>query len=1033
MIRPAARFVMHAVAALVAAGAIAIAVLAWRLSGGPISLAYLTPYVQDALDQTDAPFEVEFSDTILTWAGWERALDIRILDVRTVGADGAVAATAPEVSISLSVAALWRGMVAPTALEVIEPTIRLTRNADGAFEFGLGQEDAAAGDAGELLIADLLAPPDPTRSMGYLERVSIIRGDLLVIDRGLGMTWHAPRATVNLSRHETGLGVDATLFVDIAGRVPEIGVRARYQGRGSDVKVWVDFSDLRPEWLAAEAPALAALAAARFPVSGTVELTMGSDATLREVAFVLGAGAGELTLDSLFSAPLPIAGATATGTLSVAGEQLHLDSATIDLGGPTIELEGLLEGFGGKPLIAVGATISDLPLDDLARYWPEAIAPNARSWVVANLSRGIIRKSQSTFHLKPGDLDLPRLPAAAVHTTFEAEDVTVDYLSPLPEITGASVFGTITGDTLELKAWGGMLEGVSADEARVRIDDLGGRDDMTIDVTASGSIRDVLRVLAHPFLGYPQKLGIDPDAVAGRARAELRFAFPLLWDLLLDDVAITVDAILDDVNIASAFDGMELSGGPLTLSLDGAAMEVAGPIQINSAPGAGAWRENFVDDAPFRRRYTFAGRLTDSQRLALGLPGGDYIAGPADIDIEIVDAVDGDRRWRVTAGLVDAMVRIPEIYWEKPAGVDGLLELELRSGPEVPLTVESFDLAAGDLTAYGRAALDAETGELRLLELDRLAFGENDFRAALGFDADGSYRIGLAGTSLDLRPFLDDNADGGTLPNLSLKADVERVITGDGQVLDGVQAMLLLADDRWEAMQVDSVLGDGKRLAMRIGRRQGERFFWMESDDGGEVLRVLGMFDDAIGGDLTFLATIDPEEAPGAVKGELKIKNFKVLNAPLLAHILSVAAVTGVFDLLTGEGLPFSHLVVPFTKRGDVLEIEDARAFGPAVGFTFEGRIDLAAETADIDGTIVPAYLLNSIWGNIPILGDLLVPDEGGGVFAINYKLVGPLDDPETTVNPLSALAPGFLRGLFSADIESDDEDLKAPRGDDDR
>lgn len=1029
MIRRTVRFAVHAMAALVAASTIVVAVFAWRLSGGPVSLAFLTPYVQDALAQTDAPYEVEFSDTILTWAGWERALDIRILDVRAVGADGAVAATAPEVSISLSVAALWRGMIAPTAIEVIEPRVRLTRNADGGFEFGLGDDaGAAGGDASEWLIADLLAPPDPTRIMGYLERISIIRGDLRVVDQGLGLAWHVPRATVNLSRHESGIGVDATLLVDIAGRTPEIGVRARYQGRGSDFKVWVDFTDLRPEWFAAEASALAPLAAVRLPLSGTVELTLGPLGALRDVAFILGAGAGELVLDGLSSVPIPIAGAVATGTLSIADERLQLDSAMIDLGGPQVELEGVLEGFGGTPLIAVGVTISDLPIDDLARFWPDAIAPDARSWVVANISQGIIRKSQTTLHLRPGDLDLPRLPAAAVHTTFEVEDATVDFLNPLPKLTGVNAFGTITGESLVLRAWGGSLEGVGADEIRVRIDDLGGRDEMTVDVDASGGIRDVLRVLAHPFLGYPQKLGIEPDAVGGSVRVALHLAFPLLKDLLLDDVAITVDATLDDVRLAGVFDGAELTGGPLALSLDSKGLEVAGPIQLNAVPGAGAWRENFTDDAPFRRRYTFSGRFTDTQRLALGLPGGDYITGPTDVGIEIVDTADGERRWRITAGLADAMMRIPEIYWEKPVGVDGLFEIELHSGPGVPLAVDSFNLAAGDLMAHGRADLDPETGALRRLELDRLVFGENDLRAALAFDADGGYRIGLAGASLDLRPYFED--DDGTLPDLSLKADIERVITRDGQVLKGVAAALRLADDRWEVMRVDSMLGDGKRLAMRIGRSQGERFFWMESDDGGEVLRALGIFDDAIGGDLTILAAIDPDEAPGAVKGELKIRNFKVLNAPLLARILSVAAVTGVFDLLTGEGLPFSRLVVPFTKRGDVLEIEDARAFGPAVGFTFEGRVDLAAETVDLDGTIIPAYMLNSILGNIPILGDLLVGgEEGGGVFAMNYKMVGPIDDPETTVNPLSALAPGFLRGLFSADIDSVDDD-SAPQPD---
>jgi hypothetical protein len=34
-------------------------------------------------------------------------------------------------------------------------------------------------------------------------------------------------------------------------------------------------------------------------------------------------------------------------------------------------------------------------------------------------------------------------------------------------------------------------------------------------------------------------------------------------------------------------------------------------------------------------------------------------------------------------------------------------------------------------------------------------------------------------------------------------------------------------------------------------------------------------------------------------------------------------------------------------------------------------------------------------------------------VFAASYTLAGPLENPDVSVNPLTALTPGFLRGLF--------------------
>jgi hypothetical protein len=95
------------------------------------------------------------------------------------------------------------------------------------------------------------------------------------------------------------------------------------------------------------------------------------------------------------------------------------------------------------------------------------------------------------------------------------------------------------------------------------------------------------------------------------------------------------------------------------------------------------------------------------------------------------------------------------------------------------------------------------------------------------------------------------------------------------------------------------------------------------------------------------------------------------------------------------------------------LDLADARAFSPSLGLTTKGRVDLAGEQLDMQGTIVPAYFFNSLLGNIPLVGKLFSPERGGGLFAASYTLHGPLDDPDVFVNPLTALTPGFLRGVF--------------------
>jgi hypothetical protein len=125
----------------------------------------------------------------------------------------------------------------------------------------------------------------------------------------------------------------------------------------------------------------------------------------------------------------------------------------------------------------------------------------------------------------------------------------------------------------------------------------------------------------------------------------------------------------------------------------------------------------------------------------------------------------------------------------------------------------------------------------------------------------------------------------------------------------------------------------------------------------------------------------------------------------------------GLVDVLSGPGLNFARAVAPFRLTPEALELTDARAFSSSLGVTVKGRVlrerPGVRTLLELEGTIVPAYMFNALLGNIPILGRIFSPETGGGLFAATWRVQGPVDQAQVTMNPLAALTPGFLRGLF--------------------
>ena len=184
-----------------------------------------------------------------------------------------------------------------------------------------------------------------------------------------------------------------------------------------------------------------------------------------------------------------------------------------------------------------------------------------------------------------------------------------------------------------------------------------------------------------------------------------------------------------------------------------------------------------------------------------------------------------------------------------------------------------------------------------------------------------------------------------------------------------------------------------------------KKTFQVVSDRAKPFVKNFDFIKGFEGGKLSYESIISKKGS----NSNLLITGFKVSKVPVLAKLLTLASLQGIADTLSGEGIRFESFEMKSNSEGNILNIEDALAMGPAVSILLEGYVD-KGKTVSLRGTLVPATKLNLIIASIPLVGDILVGKKTGeGVVGVSFKMKGPPKDIKTTVNPIKTLTPRFI------------------------
>jgi hypothetical protein len=666
--------------------------------------------------------------------------------------------------------------------------------------------------------------------------------------------------------------------------------------------------------------------------------------------------------------------------------------------------------------------------DEFLSFWPVEAIGGARRWIDRAILSGALTKLEAEINLDEGFFETPALNEDRVKLRFAGQGMDVQYMLTLPKATGVSGVGEIVGNRLFLSYGSGNIDGVDLIDGTVEIPVLlpkGGN--ILVSANGAGQASDMLRVANSPPFEIANRYSVDPSALKGRGEISLQVTRPLLEFFPREQISYNVNGDFTGIDAPFRLGQYDLTNGTIAMTANRDRVIMNGPINIGPWRADVQWEETFGDTASLSQ-YGVSGQVTADVLDKLGFASRTWFDGTAMVEID----AEGKGRDIVTAEM-DVDLTNSELsaerVWMKPRSEPARLRGRLKRTLESGYMFENLNLTGGGINVDGRIELDSnfktQVIDLSNVQIDSLIDGAVKITPDRSL---GQLGVEIEARYLDVSPWTEDlfverqsNLD---VP-LLLRAQIEQLVLDplysvSNSTLDFSHTGEVIETARLKA------LSDGAPISLEMVTRDDlKRQLTAKIPDASKAITAFLGMDNTTGGDLEVTMNLPAAGEDGAYVGEANIRDFRLAEAPAMAQLLSLASLTGLADTLISGSMQFDRFQLPFTMLGGDIAIRDARLYGPALGMTANGDVNLDTRVLDFDGTLVPAYTANSILGDIPVLGEIFAQEKGGGLFALTYTVSGPFEKTQIAVNPLSALTPGFLRGIFKRDRSNIDDAMR--------
>lgn len=771
-----------------------------------------------------------------------------------------------------------------------------------------------------------------------------------------------------------------------------------------------------------------AVAKSVFPISGGLIDSENFEGDKKEgIIFDFIVGEGVLAPIDTNEVPI-IFSAKAFGYYSFEKRELNAEELVIATGGKYAAGNAIVRFLGkGSPELNIAIQVPEIETAVGKQFWPFWLGRGTRGWATNNIFGGTIKNANLYLHVDAGRFANPIRPIK-----HREEDYQVDY-----DFTNARV--NIVGDVPPVRNANGHMKlrgtkvvvsvdkGTSYFSSDRKMDIVDGTITIPdtnqvplmadVDFNLTGWADAAAELISFKPIDALDDIGITPEQISGLVDAHVIARVGLINDQEPPDPVWQVELDLNGVDLSEPIENRILTNisGKVDVNQERAIFDTK--MKMDGV-NVSAQAVEPIGNSGVARKLSLNGILGAKDRTKLGLDVNDIVIGSTGFKLERI----AENENKVEIDFRNAVVIAPGTAWKKSKGVPAKATFIVSEKGDAA-SLKNFKFSGKGFSASG--AMDLDENGLKSANFTNVKLSPKDnYRFSVKRQGNG-YKIDMAGKSFDMRPLITQ-----------LKADET-----SSQKYDGQQAAIDLTG------KIDQVHGFGKEVLTVSTMKYSERggipnlaeftgrtkaggsvaarlrgdksgdVITVASDDSGSFWRFFDIYAFVQGGSVDLRLT---KKGDGAHIGNVNMRNFKVIGDERLKTLVGTRASAkerSLNEALKGRldvsRVNFTEANISVQLNKGRLDIKEGIVRGPQIGASFDGMLYDSKDNTDISGTFMPAYALNSFFGEIPILGALLGNGKDKALLGITFKVSGNADNPQIQVNPLSIIAPGIFRSIF--------------------